>query len=150
MQLDDVDGLTIRTLNGLGLAILRGTGPFRRPIHPPGTEVIDEVGKDVVRFIMLTRKNDAVLEFDLEKVVEQTRDNPVFYVHYAHARCCSVLRHAAAEIEFQSAFGLSKHMIQRLKRHPEHIVFSERSRIARLGVQISSQMPTRGKSPMKS
>ena len=58
-------------------------------------EVIDEVGKDVVRFIMLTRKNDASLEFDLAKVMEQSRDNPVFYVQYAHARCRSVLRHAA-------------------------------------------------------
>ena len=57
-------------------------------------EVIDEVGKDVVRFIMLTRKNDASLEFDLAKVLEQNRDNPVFYVQYAHARCRSVLRHA--------------------------------------------------------
>ena len=57
-------------------------------------EVIDEVGKDVVRFIMLTRKNDAPLEFDLAKVMEQSRDNPVFYVQYSHARCCSVLRHA--------------------------------------------------------
>jgi arginyl-tRNA synthetase len=60
-------------------------------------EVLDEVGKDVVRFIMLTRKNDAPLEFDLEKVLEQSRDNPVFYVHYAHARACSVMRHAAAD-----------------------------------------------------
>ncbi|MCH8999143.1 MAG: arginine--tRNA ligase [Proteobacteria bacterium] len=59
-------------------------------------EVIDEVGKDVVRFIMLTRKNDASLEFDLAKVLEQSRDNPVFYVQYAHARCRSVLRHAEA------------------------------------------------------
>ena len=58
-------------------------------------EVIDEVGKDAVRFIMLTRKNDAQLDFDLAKVVEQSRDNPVFYVQYSHARCCSVLRHAA-------------------------------------------------------
>ncbi|HEX9770937.1 MAG TPA: arginine--tRNA ligase, partial [Kiloniellales bacterium] len=58
-------------------------------------EVLDEVGKDVVRFIMLTRKNDAPLEFDLEKVLEHSRDNPVFYVHYAHARARSVLRHAA-------------------------------------------------------
>ena len=57
--------------------------------------VLDEVGKDVVRFIMLTRKNDAPLDFDLEKVLEQSRDNPVFYVHYAHARARSVLRHAA-------------------------------------------------------
>ncbi len=58
-------------------------------------EVIDEVGKDVVRFIMLTRKNDAQLDFDLKKVLEQSRDNPVFYVQYSHARCHSVLRHAA-------------------------------------------------------
>jgi len=61
-------------------------------------EVIDEVGKDVVRFIMLTRKNDAPLDFDLAKVMEQSRDNPVFYVQYAHARARSVLRLAAAEL----------------------------------------------------
>ena len=59
--------------------------------------VVDEVGKDVVRFIMLTRKNDAPLDFDFAKVVEQSRDNPVFYVQYAHARVCSVLRRAADE-----------------------------------------------------
>jgi arginyl-tRNA synthetase len=57
-------------------------------------EVVEEVGKDVVRFIMLTRKNDAPLDFDLARAVEQSRDNPVFYVQYAHARCHSVLRHA--------------------------------------------------------
>ncbi len=61
-------------------------------------EVVEEVGKDVVRFIMLTRKNDAALDFDLARVLEQSRDNPVFYVQYAHARCSSVLRHAAAEL----------------------------------------------------
>ena len=61
-------------------------------------EVVEEVGKDVVRFIMLTRKNDAPLDFDLAKVTEQSRDNPVFYVQYAHARCRSVLRNAAAEL----------------------------------------------------
>jgi arginyl-tRNA synthetase len=60
-------------------------------------DVIDEVGKDVVRFIMLTRKNDAPLEFDLTKVKEQSRDNPVWYVQYAHARICSVRRNALAE-----------------------------------------------------
>jgi arginyl-tRNA synthetase len=57
-------------------------------------EVVDEVGADPVRFMMLFRKNDAVLDFDLAKVVEQSRDNPVFYVQYAHARCHSVLRNA--------------------------------------------------------
>jgi arginyl-tRNA synthetase len=55
-------------------------------------ELIDNVGKDVVRFIMLTRKNDAQLEFDFAKVTEQSKDNPVFYVQYAHARCFSVFR----------------------------------------------------------
>ena len=61
-------------------------------------DVVDEVGKDVVRFIMLTRSNDATLDFDLRKAVEQTRDNPVFYVQYAHARACSVFRNAAKEL----------------------------------------------------
>jgi arginyl-tRNA synthetase len=59
-------------------------------------DVVDEVGRDVVRFIMLTRRNDAPLEFDFTAVTEQSRDNPVFYVQYAHARACSVLRQAAA------------------------------------------------------
>jgi arginyl-tRNA synthetase len=57
-------------------------------------EVIDEVGRDPVRFMMLFRKNDASLDFDLAKVVEQSKDNPVFYVQYAHARCASVFRQA--------------------------------------------------------
>jgi arginyl-tRNA synthetase len=57
-------------------------------------EVVDEVGRDAVRFMMLYRKNDAVLDFDLAKVIEKSRDNPVFYVQYAHARCHSVFRNA--------------------------------------------------------
>jgi len=57
-------------------------------------EVVDEVGRDAVRFMMLFRKNDAVLDFDLAKVIEQSRDNPVFYVQYAHARCQSAFRNA--------------------------------------------------------
>ncbi len=57
-------------------------------------EVVDEVGRDAVRFMMINRKNDAVLDFDLAKVIEQTRDNPVFYVQYAHARARSILRNA--------------------------------------------------------
>lgn len=74
-------------------------------------EVIDEVGRDAVRFMMLYRKNDAPLDFDLAKVVEQSKDNPVFYVQYAHARCASIFRQAGellpdldvAEAALQSA-----------------------------------------------
>ena len=58
-------------------------------------DVIEQVGADVTRFVMLTRKNDAPLDFDFDKVLEQSRENPVFYVQYAHARVCSVLRRAA-------------------------------------------------------
>ncbi|KPP84612.1 MAG: arginine--tRNA ligase [Rhodobacteraceae bacterium HLUCCO07] len=58
-------------------------------------DVVDQVGADVTRFHMLTRKNDAPLDFDFDKVMEQSKDNPVFYVQYAHARVCSVLRKAA-------------------------------------------------------
>jgi arginyl-tRNA synthetase len=61
-------------------------------------EVVEEVGKDVVRFIMLTRKNDAPLDFDFAKAVEQSRENPVFYVQYAHARISSVFRNAGADL----------------------------------------------------
>ena len=55
-------------------------------------DVVDEVGPGSVRFMMLYRKNDAPLDFDFVKVTEQSRDNPVFYVQYAHARASSVLR----------------------------------------------------------
>ncbi|MGH7014023.1 MAG: arginine--tRNA ligase [Stellaceae bacterium] len=58
-------------------------------------DVIERVGKDVVRFVMLTRRNDQTLDFDFAKVVEQSKDNPVFYVQYAHARARSVMRLAA-------------------------------------------------------
>lgn len=79
--------------------LLKGGQPYKMSKRA-GTfvtlrDLVDAVGKDVVRFIMLTRKNDAQLDFDLDKVLEQSRDNPVFYVQYAHARCHSVLRHAA-------------------------------------------------------
>jgi arginyl-tRNA synthetase len=78
--------------------VLKGGQPVRMSKRA-GTyvtlrDLIDEVGKDAVRFTMLTRKADAQMEFDLDKVVEQSRDNPVFYVQYAHARCRSVLRQA--------------------------------------------------------
>jgi len=58
-------------------------------------DVVEEVGKDVVRFMMLTKRADTPLEFDFAKVVEASKDNPVFYVQYAHARICSLQRKAA-------------------------------------------------------
>ena len=84
-------------------------------------EVIDAVGKDVVRFIMLTRKNDAQLDFDLTKVKEQSKDNPVFYVQYAHARAYSVMRHAAEQFPGmdQSPEALSKANLDRLSDDAE-------------------------------
>ncbi|WP_172331273.1 arginine--tRNA ligase [Mangrovicoccus sp. HB161399] len=60
-------------------------------------DVVDQVGPDVTRFVMLTRKNDAPLDFDFDKVLEQSKDNPVFYVQYAYARMSSVLRKAEAQ-----------------------------------------------------
>ena len=81
--------------------LMKGGEPFKMSKRAGNfvtlREVVDQVGADVTRFIMLTRKNDAPLEFDFERVTEQTKDNPVFYVQYAHARICSVLRRAAAE-----------------------------------------------------
>ena len=61
-------------------------------------EVVDEVGRDAVRFMMLYRKNDAALDFDLAKVIEQSRDNPVFYVQYGHARGHSIFRNAVEAV----------------------------------------------------
>jgi arginyl-tRNA synthetase len=65
-------------------------------------DVVDEVGRDAVRFMMLYRKNDATLDFDLVKVIEQSRDNPVFYVQYGHARGQSVFRNAREVVELPS------------------------------------------------
>jgi arginyl-tRNA synthetase len=81
--------------------VMRGGQPVRMSKRA-GTyvtlaDLIEEVGRDAVRFTMLTRRPDAQMDFDLDAVVAQTRDNPVFYVQYAHARCRSVLR-AAAEL----------------------------------------------------
>ena len=60
------------------------------------SDVIQAVGADVIRFMMLTRRDDQTIDFDFAKVTEQSRDNPVFYVQYAHARACSVLRQGEA------------------------------------------------------
>lgn len=56
------------------------------------SDVVEEVGKDILRFVMLSRKNDTIFDFDFAKVKEQSKENPVFYVQYAHARACSILR----------------------------------------------------------
>jgi arginyl-tRNA synthetase len=82
--------------------VLRGGEPVRMSKRAGSfvtlRDLIDEVGRDAVRFTMLTRKADAQMEFDLDLAVSQTRENPVFYVQYAHARCRSVLRRAAEQM----------------------------------------------------
>lgn len=85
-------------------------------------DVVDRVGRDVVRFMLLTRKNEAPIDFDFAKVTEQSRDNPVFYVQYAHARCCSIFRNAEKDVpgldtssEAVRAADLS------LLKHPEEL-----------------------------
>ena len=84
-------------------------------------DVVDQVGPDVTRFVMLTRKNDAPLDFDFDKVTEQSRDNPVFYVQYAHARVRSVLRKAAeqgivltdtAHLEDEAEFAVARKLAE--------------------------------------
>jgi arginyl-tRNA synthetase len=84
-------------------------------------DLLDEVGRDAVRFTMLTRKPDAQMEFDLDLAVAQTRDNPVFYVQYAHARCRSVLRAAAETPAFGdvTASGLATAALDDLSSEPE-------------------------------
>ena len=82
--------------------VLRGGQPVRMSKRA-GTyvtlaDLLEWVGRDAVRFTMLTRKSDAQMEFDLDAVVAQTRENPVFYVQYAHARCRSVLRGRRREL----------------------------------------------------
>lgn len=80
--------------NGLPVKMSKRAGTFIKL-----SDVVDKVGKDVTRFIMLTRRQDMMIDFDFIKVLEQSKDNPVFYVQYAHARAHSVLRHG------QSLFG---------------------------------------------
>ncbi|HCS22299.1 MAG TPA: arginine--tRNA ligase, partial [Rhodospirillaceae bacterium] len=84
-------------------------------------DMLDKVGKDVIRFIMLTRSSDQTLEFDFAKVVEQSKDNPVFYVQYAHARCHSVLRNAKEMFPDMASDGasLSEANVSRLASEDE-------------------------------
>ena len=78
-------------------------------------DVVDEVGRDPVRFMMLYRKNDASLDFDLAKVIEQSRENPVFYVQYGHARGHSVFRNARELVELPDDWSQRAHMLSQAK-----------------------------------
>ena len=84
-------------------------------------DLIDEVGRDAVRFTMLFRKPDAQMEFDLDLAVAQTRENPVYYVQYAHARCCSLFRRAAEHVPADrlTAQHLSQADVSLLTAEPE-------------------------------
>ena len=102
----------------------------RTGTYIPVADLVNRVGRDVVRFIMLTRKNDAPIDFDFAKVVEQSKDNPVFYVQYAHARTCSVQRHVKElfpELDISKAdLNLITHadeinLIKRLTEWPNQI-----------------------------
>jgi arginyl-tRNA synthetase len=97
-------------------------------------DVVEEVGRDPVRFMMLMRKHDSQLDFDLAKVVEQSKDNPVFYVQYAHARACSVFKTAAEahpSLDLSPA-GLAKANLGRLKDEGERDLIKMIARFARV------------------
>lgn len=103
-------------------------------------EVVEEVGPGPVRFIMLYRKNDAMLDFDFAKVVEQSRDNPVFYVQYAHARAHSVMRNAkelAPTIDI-SGKELSRARLELLRDDAELAVIKRMSHYPRI-IESSAQ-----------
>lgn len=97
---DDTVTLDIKTCQMVNL--MQGGEPLKMSKRS-GTfvtlrDVVEAVGKDVIRFVMLMRRNDAMLDFDFDKVKEQSKDNPVFYVQYAHARVYSVLRQAETQL----------------------------------------------------
>ena len=101
-------------------------------------DMVEQVGVDVTRFMMLTRKNDAPLDFDLCKVLEQSRDNPVFYVQYAHARGCSVLRRASEKGIDVSDATLSAANLNHLSHESEITVVKKLAAWPRL-VEISGR-----------
>ena len=101
-------------------------------------DVLKETGRDAFRFQMLTRKNDAPLDFDMKKVLEQANENPIFYVQYAHARICSVFRRAeeaglTEEEEREADFALLAHqsetsLIKMLARFPRQVALASSMR----------------------
>ena len=88
-------------------------------------DVVEQAGADVTRFVMLTRKNDAALDFDFDKVLEQSKDNPVFYVQYAHARVASVLRKAGDQGIDVSDAALAAADLSHLS-HPAEIALAQK------------------------
>ena len=97
-------------------------------------DVVEDVGRDPVRFMMLMRKHDSQLDFDLAKVVEQSKDNPVFYVQYAHARACSIFKTAAEahpDLDLSPA-GLAKADLARLEDEGERDLIKRIARFARV------------------
>ncbi|SIO14178.1 arginyl-tRNA synthetase [Rhodovulum sp. ES.010] len=102
-------------------------------------DVVDQVGPDVTRFVMLTRKNDAPLDFDFDKVLEQSKDNPVFYVQYAHARVHSVLRKAAEAGIAADDATLGAAALEKLDHEAEIAVAKKLAEWPRL-VEIAARM----------
>lgn len=121
-------------------------------------EVVEEVGSDAVRFMMLYRKSEAPLDFDFAKVTEQSKDNPVFYVQYAHARCYSVLRQVAKEmpdldtshesllkadlslLNNESEIGLIKKMAEYPRMIEQAAVSDEPHRVAYYLYELASEL----------
>jgi len=108
--------------------LLRKGEPFkmskRKGDYITAKDLVDEVGKDSVRFMMLNRNNDTELDFDFEKITEKSKENPVFYVQYAYARINSIFKSLHLDIEKKINFGkehstFNKHEIKILKKISE-------------------------------
>ena len=102
-------------------------------------DLVEQVGPDVTRFVMLTRKNDAALDFDFQKVLEQSRENPVFYVQYAHARIKSVIRKAEALNLDTSDYALSEANLSSLTHASELSLIKKLAEWPRI-VELSARL----------
>lgn len=102
-------------LNGEPVKMSKRAGTFTTV-----DDVVKEVGGDIVRFVMLTRKNDATMDFDLVKVKEQSKDNPVFYVQYAYVRCNSILKNAfASDSSLEESYNKGQFDVTKLSSNNE-------------------------------